>query len=206
MSDSRGWWDESGRHALARLGVATAKPKQTPGQPQIVKPNPQSAKSPLDAPKMPGEPDKKQVIKNTRPEKLNFLDNGIQNKMHELDHDLKRAWNMEDTERIKTLTADIRKKYDALKYRMLEFTASRPIPDWVKKTWYGNENWDGQGQVGGIIAQLETEINKPKPDTNEVKRIQLELRGMTMLKSESRDSYILGEEGMHTKDEPKVGE
>jgi hypothetical protein len=206
MSDSRGWWDEPGRHALARLGIQSAKPKQAPGQPTIAKPNPQSAKSPMDAPRMPGEPDQTPQKKSTRPEKLNFLDNSIQNQMHELDHDMKRAWNMEDTERIKTLTADIRKKYDALKYRMLEFTASRPLPDWVKKTWYGNENWGSEGQVGGIINQLEAEINKPKPNTAEVKRIQLELRGMTMLKSESQDSYMLGEVGMETKDEPKVNE
>lgn len=143
------WFEESERHAKARLGIKTAvpevraPPRKTVGEPE----EPRVAM-------VFGEDDMEQPVSGpVSKQKLSGLDNSLQTHVHKLGHLVRRAKKrgVVAPEDIAAMVSE----YDQARLRALEYySAQGSMPYWSGKDWVGKENWQDGGTVKMLLGRV----------------------------------------------------
>lgn len=130
------WWNDSHRHALARLGIKTASgvPREVMGRPI---------------------PESRPSAKRVSKQRLSALDNQLQDNVHKLGSLVRRVSERGrvNEEEVVSLQAF----YDGAKVRALEYGDLKgSLPLWTNRDWVGQENWRGGGRVQGLLERART--------------------------------------------------
>ena len=143
------WYNESVRHALARMGVKTApqKPKSSPRPAMGVEAQPRVVSD--DGYEMGERREAKQMSKA----QVKALDNQVQRQVLGFG----RLVSMLDRKQVVTddEVSRLLSEYDQSKMRVLEYEERvGGLPYWVSQDWVGQEDWRGTGLVRSMIDAL----------------------------------------------------